>query len=210
MSRYHSPIRSYSYDPSFLGAQTTTDNQFVADATYGEMVRKTVIACADVVCVVKDTRGRVGRKLYLARRNIYPMKGVWVIGGRIFFNDPTIVSSVLRSTKRETGVEFAVERFIPLATNLYTWGKVAQGDFPGKNLACTFLLVLSEAEAAAVSGALIKGEYEPGFGLQGFTRARLGREMCHPMLLDLYDQIFPDQKTRVAAVRLAKLPVWQR
>jgi ADP-ribose pyrophosphatase YjhB (NUDIX family) len=205
-----SPIRSYTIDPGFPDAPTTIEKPFLDGAIYLEMIRKTAIACADVVFVVRGAGGRIERKLYLAKRNVFPMKGIWLIGGRIFFNDRTVTKSVQRSAKRETGIEFDSERFIPLATNLYTWGKVAQGDFPGKNLACTFLLVLRKDEVKTISNALIKEEYEAGFGLQGFTHARLVRENCHPMLLDLFDQIFPTREMRAEAIRLAKLPVWKR
>jgi hypothetical protein len=55
-----------------------------------------------------------------------------------------------------------------------------------------------------------KKEYEPGFGLQAFTYDRLVRERCHPMLLDLFQQIFRSDMVHDEEVRRAQLPVWER
>lgn len=206
----YDPMSYYPSDPAFPNARMTVENQYLSDAVYPEVAAKTAIACTDAVLVVKDAAGEVRPELFLGKRNIYPMKGIWVIGGRIFFNDLTPAHSVQRGVQRETGINFDLDRFLPLVTNFYAWGKVAQGDFPGKNVALTYLLVISGSEAAQVSAALLKSEYEANFGLQGFTRERLVRENCHPMLIGLHDRIFPTEEARAEAVRRAGLPLWER
>jgi hypothetical protein len=178
-------MRYYS-DPLDPGAPAPTENQFVSETAYAELVQKTVIACTDAIVTLSGDRA-----VYLAKRSIYPMKGVWVLGGRIFFNDATLADSVARCIKRETSQEFAKKRFRQLPTpHLYSWIKTAQGEFPGRNLAITFHLDASEAELENIGSHLTGAEYEQGFGIQRYTRERLLDEKCHPALLDLHDDIF--------------------
>jgi ADP-ribose pyrophosphatase YjhB (NUDIX family) len=188
-------IRSYTKDPTYPGPITLNEKPFIPDDSYDIFVRNTVVACTDVAFIPGDERRNVTEQaLLLAKRIIEPMRGNWVIGGRIMANDPTDKHSIARCVKRETGLIIDTERFTPVATHLYTWAKVAQGDFPGRNLVVTFSCVLTPQEITEASRGLEKKEYESGFGLRPFTLSAINqiveKDHGHPMLRDLYFDIF--------------------
>lgn len=180
-------INSYLTDPEFPSQSTTASSTYLSDAIYGEVVQKMPIFCTDVVFTSTSLRTR---ELWLAKRAVYPMKGVWVIGGRMHFNDESPLASIRRCVKRETKMDISPNRFLPIALNHYGWARTAQGEFPGKNVALTYRCDLSVDEIGRISSALIAAEYEPDFGLQPFSSTRLETEKCHPMLLSLYHAIF--------------------
>jgi hypothetical protein len=118
------------------------------------------------------------------------MKGVWCIGGRMWFNDENAETSTSRCVQVETGIKIIPSRFKLIATNLYSWSQVEQGKFPGRNLALTFSCELSPKEIELVSQGLSPKEYDKKFGLQPFNRDRLEKEKIHPAMLDAYKEIF--------------------
>jgi len=118
------------------------------------------------------------------------MAGVWCLGGRVFFNDDSPEVSIARCVKLETGVSLDPKRFVYLRTNLYSWVKVAQGDFGGKNFAATYNVEVSSEELTQMAHGLKKEEYDPVFGFQRFCRERLVDESVHPAMLDIYDQLW--------------------
>ncbi len=176
-------IRSY-LDPLYP-VNVQTKNQHLSDSAYTEVVQKMIIPCTDVVFYQKNPKA-----VYLAQRSIFPMKGVWCIGGRMWFNDKNGEESISRCVQIETGIKIVPDRFKLIATNLYSWSKVEQGDFPGRNLALTFSCELSPKEVELVSQGLSSKEYDKKFGLQAFDRARLEKENVHPAMLDAYKEIF--------------------
>lgn len=174
-------------DPLAAGVETRIRDQWISDPTYAEMVQKMPIPCTDAIITLRGDDGAV----YLGKRCVYPMMGIWCLGGRIFFNDQTMEESVARCVQIETGCRFEESRFRYLCTNLYSWIKTAQGDFPGKNLAPLFLLEVEQDELAAMSRGLKPAEYDPAFGLQRFNRTRLIDEQVHPAMINAFDQLFP-------------------
>lgn len=195
----------------FPNGNNSIADPFIHDERiYREVVQKMPISCTDVVLLCRNERGRVARKIYLAKRAIYPMKGIWVVGGRMFFNDQSFEESAFRSIKRETALVIRPERLKPVATNYYAWARTKQGDFPGKNVALTFLCVLTRGELEQATTSLDESEYDLAFGLQAYSRARLVEEGCHPMLIDLFDEIFPSQGARQKMTRRAGRPLWSR
>ncbi len=176
----------YYQDPLDPAQIATTKDPFISDETYKEMVEKTPIPCTDVALTKKGDQA-----LYLTKRSVYPMKGIWILGGRMWFNDATLHHSIVRCMALETGQQFELSRFKMLPTpHLYSWVKTRQGDSPGKNLAITFQLEVTKNELRKIAENLTEKEYEKEFGIQRFTRERLLSEKCHPALVDLYDEIF--------------------
>lgn len=177
----------YYLDPLAPRRIPSIGDSFISGPSYTEMVRKSVIVCTDIVLTL------VGDKaLYLAKRAVYPMKGIWVLGGRVWFNDESLEESVVRCVYDKTGQEFGASRFKLLKEpHMYSWIKTRQGDFPGKNLAFTFQLEATGEEIEKIAENLSASEYDRSFGIQCFSRERLVTENVHPMLLDLFDEIFP-------------------
>ena len=168
------------------GAQgpIVTENQRIGDLAYGEVVNKMPIPCTDVVFFLPGDLA-----LYLAKRNIKPHPRVWVIGGRIFFNDETLEASAARCVKRETGFDIDPKKLLFIGSSLYAWSETAQGGV-GKNLVVTFAYPISPADRATISSGLIGSEYVQDFGLQRFDENRLKEGNCHPALIDMLRTIF--------------------
>lgn len=177
--------RSYR-DPSAPEMVIRTEDPWIKDETYTEVVQKMVIACTDVVLTMSDEEA-----IYLAKRVSYPMASVWLLGGRIFFNDDSLEDSIVRCLLQETGVKFDTTRFECVSVpHLYSFAKVAQGDFGGKSICTNFRLEISENELEKMRQGLDPHEYDREFGIQRFTRGRLVAEALHPALIDLYNDIF--------------------
>jgi hypothetical protein len=180
-----SKSRSYR-DPLTPGMAVRGRDTWLSDTTYLEMVQKVPIPCTDAILTVADDRA-----IYLGKRVAFPMAGIWCLGGRIFFNDESLEDSISRCLQLETGVTINPGRFEDIGTShLYSWVKVAQGDFGGKNLAITFKLEVSRKELQKMAAGLSPKEYDPTFGLQRFSRERLVDEVVHPAMIDLFDDIF--------------------
>jgi ADP-ribose pyrophosphatase YjhB (NUDIX family) len=177
-------VRSYS-DPLAPDEDVRVRDQWISNSTYAEMVEKSIIPCTDSVLIVANDQA-----LYLGKRNAYPMKGVWCLGGRIFFNDRTMEESVARCVELETGLRIKTDRFIYVCTNHYSWVKVAQGDFYGKNLAATYVCEVTKEELEKMAHGLSEKEYDREFGLQRFDRQRLIDEHVHQAMIDVYDDLF--------------------
>ncbi len=178
-------IKTY-LDPLNPQASLVIDDTWLDDDLYMKVVKKTVVSCVDAVVTVKDVPDTV----YLIRRAVYPMKGLWILGGRIQFNSVNIQDAISSNVMRETKVRFSPERFKLLTVNNYFWINCAQGNFPSKILAPLFHLEVSKEELSKISSGLIASEYEQGFGLQPFTREYLIRENVHPAILDAFDLIW--------------------
>jgi hypothetical protein len=174
-------------DPLDPGQVVRQRNQWVSDQTYQEMVQKVTIPCTDTILTLSGEKA-----IYLGKRTALPMAGIWCLGGRIWFNDESLEDSISRCLTLETGVTIAPARFEMLPTpHLYSWVKVQQGDFGGKNLALTFKLEITQEELEKMAKGLQPKEYDKDFGLQRFTRERLIDERVHPAMLDLFDEIHP-------------------
>ena len=147
-----------------------------------------VIVCTDAIVV-----DRKKRTVWLARRAVLPMKGLWIIGGRRFAGEAAL-DSITRCFKRETGLTVTPERFSFIMATEYRWKDREQEpqNLGSHNLSYTFAVELTAEERITAANSLEKKEYQPGFGLQEFDRERSVREHVHPVILDLYDEIFAD------------------
>lgn len=172
-------------DPVMPGVEVKTENQWIEDSVYAQIVEKTIITCTDTVFVVPGDRA-----LYLAKRSALPMRGVWCFGGRMFFNDKTPQDSVSRCVKSETGLFIDPSRFMFVCVNLYFWAVVAQGNFPGRNLGITHVCYVDNEEIDQMTMGLSEKEYDTQFGIQKFDRERLIHENVHRAMLRTFNEIF--------------------
>ena len=180
--------RSYTEDPKYPGPIPLCKTPFIPDDTYALIVEKMAIACTDVAFRPPNEEA-----IYIACRNVEPMKGEWIIGGRIRADDTTLEDAIARNVKRETGLVIANERFEFVMCNFYTWAKTSQGDFTGRNHSTTYCCVISDEELAIAMANLEKQEYVLGYGLKKFNRKQLELHVQtggHPALLDIFNNIF--------------------
>ena len=98
-----------------------------------------------------------------------------------------------RNFKRETGLDLPSERFVFVTMTEYLWQdreQEPQGN--GTQTLChQFVIELTEEELGIARNGLEAREYEPGYGLQEFNRDRLVQEAVHPVIIDVYDTVFP-------------------
>lgn len=179
-------LRSYN-DPLSPSVTPHIRDQWIGDDAFSEVVRKMPIPCVDTVFIKPDDQA-----IYLGRRTALPMRGIWCFGGRIFFNDADMNSAISRIMEMETGLRISPERFEYLCTHFYSWIIIAQGSFPGKNLAATYSCQVTEEELEQMQAGLKQTEYDREFGIQRFDRNRLVDEKVHPALIDMYMDLFPN------------------
>lgn len=160
---------------------------FLPNDVYAQAIAALVIYCADAVIV--DIKRRTFR---LPKRHIHPMPSIWVIGGRVLVDEDS-PDAVTRNFRRETRLDLPTSRFTYMRTNRYRWSTRAQEprDVGCDGLADIYFVELTEEECRLATENLDPSEYDLGFGLQEFNRERLVAEAVHPMILDLYDEIFP-------------------
>ncbi len=161
--------------------------KFLSDNVYSKAIAAFVIVCTDTVIV--DSKQRT---LFLAKRAVKPMLGLWVIGSRRIAGE-TPEDSVRRCFKKETSLDIDKTRFV-FATIVECFWKDREQE--PQNVGCDdlnywFTLELTPDERERTSASLDRAEYEKGFGLQEYNRERLVREKAHPALTDLYDLVFP-------------------
>ncbi len=161
---------------------------YISEGAYGEVVDNMIIVCADVVIV-----DRSREVLWLAKRSVRPMRGVWWIGGRRNKGEFP-VEAMMRNFRRETCLDLPEGRFFPFPSMMeYLWQDREQApqDKGSHNLCNLFMVKLWPAELSLVAGGLTNREYDSEFGLQSFSRGRLVRDGVHPVILEAYDIIFP-------------------
>lgn len=178
-------IISVFNDPDSPGAPVTIEDSWIDDNIYLQIVQKTIIVCTDTVFIVEGEDA-----IYLAKRSVLPMKGIWCFGGRMLFNDPTPNDSVSRCVKRETGLLIDPKRFKQLSVNLYSWNRILQGDFPGRNLGIMFSCKVSLEEIDQMAKGLSDKEYDISFGIQPYNRFRVVEEKLHRALDNAYAACF--------------------
>ena len=166
-------LRCYS-DP-LGGDEFAAANPWIDDQLYTEIIRKLPIACSDAVLTLQGDRA-----CYLANRVVWPGRGIWCLGGRIWSTCKSPTDSVARCVLAETGVPIDPRRFSYVLVTSYSWAHTAQGEFPGKTLAIIFQLEISTQELHLMSSGLSASEYEVSFGLQRFDRKRLLAEQSSP------------------------------
>jgi len=179
-----SKIFSYQ-DPIAPDVDVRISNEWMSAETYCEVAQKMIIPCTDIVFYQRNNQ-----TIYLGKRLVFPMKGIWFFGGRMFFNDRTPEDSSSRCIETETGLRIDPERFVLIRTNLYSWLKTAQSNAPGKNLVMTHGCEVTDEEIIKMLHGLSEKEYDLDFGIQRFDRSRLIDQNVHLAIVDIYDQLF--------------------
>ena len=84
---------------------TITDSRkFLPSEVYGELVRKCVVCCVDIVVVRRDKE--TGKKeCVLVERASEPAKGVWWWPGGRLLKGETFFDAAKRKTQQETGLK---------------------------------------------------------------------------------------------------------
>ncbi len=183
----HIPVPSTRYDQD---PAHRLRSRHLDDAVYAQVLDSMIIVCTDAIIVTPDRPGLV----WLARRNVRPMRGWWIIGGRRRTSE-TIGASMARNFGRETTLDLPEDRFRLVRLNEYTWTDREQEPQDGgsHNLCHTFVVELNETERRQAAANLERAEYVAGVGLKAFDLARLQADPdIHPMLIDLHHDLFPD------------------
>lgn len=160
--------------------------RFLDEKVFAEAIQSLVFVGADAVFV-----DRTKRAIYLSKRRIKPMPGWWVIGGRCFAGELPL-DAVWRVVKRETSLELACGRFAFLRMNRYLWSERQQEpqDAGLDQLCYTFSVEITPEELAVAERNLDSAEYDQAVGFKEFNLERLRMEKAHPMLCDLWLQLF--------------------
>lgn len=155
--------------------------------TYAEAMSSLIIVCADAVII-----DSVSKSVYLAKRNVPPMKGFWTIGGRRFAGEAA-VEAVRRNLLRETGVDAAEARFNHATTLEVIWQdrKETPVDQGKHDIIQFFSIVLSEQELLKANATLIPSEYE-AMSLRPFTFEKLLEHDVNPVMRHVYKAVFPE------------------
>jgi len=177
-------IRMY-LDPLDPNREVRVEEQWISDQAYAEVARKMVVLCTDAVFTTSGDKA-----IYLTKRSVYPMKGIWWFGGRLFFNDASPEDAISRAIQRETAHHINPARFRFISIHGYAWVKTAQGDFGCKNFGLTYQCEVDDVELDLMRSGLIASEYDRSFGIQRFDRERLVAENVHQALIDVYDDLF--------------------
>ncbi|MBI4437755.1 hypothetical protein HY631_02285 [Candidatus Uhrbacteria bacterium] len=158
------------------------------DRVFASTIDHLIVVCTDAVII-----NRVRRTLYLCRRCVRPMRGLWVIGGRRRKGETPLAAMSARF-QRETGLVLPQERFVFLMVTEYLWQDREQepADRGMHYLGHQFVVELTNRELLYATLHLEPTEFDRAYGIQEFTRDRLVCEDVHPVLLEIYDSIFSD------------------
>jgi ADP-ribose pyrophosphatase YjhB (NUDIX family) len=159
----------------------------LSDKEYGRGLQCFVPVCTDVIPI-----DRRHKKIYLTDRRSKPITGLWWIGGKMMPAE-TKEESAARAFKRETKLDLPLKRFKLAAIFDYRWKDRAQKpkDLGCHMLAYTFTVELKPKELLFVSTHLDPKEYNQKNGLTAFTQKELVKAKVFPVILDLYDHLFP-------------------
>jgi ADP-ribose pyrophosphatase YjhB (NUDIX family) len=168
---------------------------------YAAAIAALVFVCCDTVIV---RRGSQGGQMLLTKRTQYPAKGEWwCFGGRMLpsdfiAGDRAFAAAAQRRLKHETGLDIELSRFSHIQADARVWGMREQEP---QELGCAqvvevFMVSLSEKEIAEFESEL---NLDPTamdieVGHIWADRSKLQEIGAHQIMVDLYDQIFPDNE----------------
>ncbi len=157
----------------------------MSDQEYSKTLDTMVVVCADAVIVNKHKK-----TFFLAKRNVKPMQGWWIIGGRVLPGEQPH-EAIVRKFKAEAGVSLDENRFTFVGFIRHQWKdrKQSPTDHPVDDLSYTFFVELTDEEFIIAKNSLDKKEYQGS--LKEFTKEDL--KPLHPSLSYLYEQIFPEK-----------------
>jgi len=182
------PKKSTNFLPIGLyieNASHKMPRKFLDEKTYAQAIAAFVVVCTDIILI-----NRKKRLFYLAKRRVKPQQHWWVIGGRSFAGELP-EDAAKRCLQRETSLIIAKSRLRLIKINRYLFKSRQQKpqNIGVDLIGYTFILEATSKELALASASLDTNEYE-SLGLQAFNYKRMKKEKVHPMLLDLYNQLF--------------------
>lgn len=189
------PVNAYTdpTNPAFVPVA-----EFLPDEDFPAAHSAFVKVCTDTILI-----SRRRRTVYLATRCVYPMKGLWILGGKLS-RGRGIVESMCHILKRETGFDVDPARLEFLSQNRMWWA--IRKEMPVTNgtddLSFMFAFDPTIDELHAIEAGLVDTEYDTSAGLREFTYEQLLEADVAPIILDLYRQIFPQSRLRAALKRL--------
>lgn len=157
------------------------------DATYAAAIESMVIVCVDIVIINRERR-----EFSLAWRKSQPFEGWWVIGGRVLAGEK-LKDAVTRKFGAETCLKLPSSRFDMVGLNRYVMAmrKQVPTHRGSDTLAFVHTVELDANELRRVAAGLDDVEYDHKVGLRSFDRLSLSLQNVHPVLLDIYDLVFP-------------------
>jgi len=178
------PPRVYIEDTEF---HMSPDS--LPDDLYEQAISSLVIVCADALFV-----NRAMRTVFLARRTVKPMTGLWFLGGRLQAGEQADVG-MARILKRETSLALPAERFKFLAMHRYFFKdrKQEPQDKGCDTLAFTFFAEIQPDELTIATVHLTSDEYDTSSGFKEYNRDALIAEGARQAIIDAYDSVFPSK-----------------
>ncbi len=152
---------------------------------YSKALESMIVVCSDIMIF-----NRKEKSVYLAKRQVEPMKGWWEIGGRRFAGE-TALEAAVKNFTRETTLKISPSRFKFITTIENIWQKRKEKPIKiGKHdLVFIFAVNLNKKEIKIASENLNTKEYYSN-SLEKFDKKRLLKEKIHPALVEIYDKIF--------------------
>ena len=165
------------------------EKNFLSEEEYSKAVSRFINVCTDII-IINEKR----ETIFLPKRVVDPMKGLWVIGGGRLPGEEAPDSAV-RCFLRETSLKIDPRRLAPVGIYELIWAtrKEEPQDAGKHDLIYTFSLKLSDEELTSIK--LNPEEYDEEFFLQEFDRKKiLETENWKGKLpiLRIYDDIFLD------------------
>lgn len=166
--------------------QFTISSKPLPEDSYREVLRSLAVVCVDIVIVDFERQ-----TFYLPTRIVEPIKGLWVIGGRLRAGEPYEVAAA-RKFKEEAALDVDPERLSYVTTNRYITAlrKQAPVEEGSDTIGFTFAIELTPAERLHVSAHLDPREYDVSAGLLECTREDLVKKNTHRALVDMFDALF--------------------
>ncbi|MCL5004777.1 MAG: NUDIX domain-containing protein [Patescibacteria group bacterium] len=160
-------------------------NVYLKNKTYSKAMESMIVVCSDVMIF-----NRKEKAVYLAKRRVKPMKGLWEIGGRRFAGE-TALKAAVRNFTRETTLKIKSSRlkFITTIENIWQSRKEKPIKIGKHDLIFVFAVNLNKKEIEIVSKNLGSKEYHQN-SLEKFDKKRLLKEKVHPALIEIYNKIF--------------------
>jgi ADP-ribose pyrophosphatase YjhB (NUDIX family) len=125
---------------------------YLPSEEYSRALDYLVIACVDVAFLHDN-------KILIGKRNVYPKKGWWIIGGRMISGESP-VKTAQRKAFQEAGLEIDLTRYVYI--NAYSTCFAQRSQEPQNNglhsINLTYLLLLNDHEKEQIK--LINTEYE--------------------------------------------------
>lgn len=158
---------------------------FLSDEEYGRAQQALSIVCTDIIAY-----NSAKRVIYLAERDVHPVRGWWWFGGRLQAGED-LVECAQRKLKTEIAAEVSAERLEYIDVFRCVWSKRHQepADYGADGTLFIFAFEPTQEELVAIGQSLLKSEYVTS-SLRSFTRQQLLEQNAHPLTLKLYDRLF--------------------